>query len=212
MSSFAAPRCRHIKTNGSQCGSPALRNNDFCFYHHEDRPFKVACYYKEEYPLGHIDLPYFEDAHSIQLVLRQVVQMVMQKRLEQKTANFLLYALQIASSNLKRMELEKAQPEQVVVDYYKEDKWDTPRARRAQDETKNETPVSAPSESNATAANASTQTGKTKNDANDSNEDRNQNADCSNKNENHGGDEDLPPGTIHACYRPGSHRPELSPQ
>ncbi len=40
--------------------------------------------------------------------------MVLQKRLEQKTASLMLYALQIASSNLKRMELEKPQPEQVV--------------------------------------------------------------------------------------------------
>jgi len=54
--------------------------------------------------------------NSIQAVIRQVVQMVLQKRLEQKTASLLLYALQIASSNLKRMELEKPQPEQVVTD------------------------------------------------------------------------------------------------
>ena len=61
-------------------------------------------------------LALFEDAHSIQSVIRQIVQMVMQKRIERKTASVLLYALQIASSNLKRMELEKPQPEQVVTD------------------------------------------------------------------------------------------------
>ena len=44
MSSLAAPRCRHIKANGTQCGSPALRNKKFCFYHHEDRPLKIECY------------------------------------------------------------------------------------------------------------------------------------------------------------------------
>jgi hypothetical protein len=117
MSSLEALRCRHIKVNGTQCGSPALRKKNFCFYHQQNRPLLVDCFYNpEEYATGEINLPVFEDAHSIQSVIRQVMQMVLQKRLEQKTASLMLYALQIASSNLKRMELEKPQPEQVVVD------------------------------------------------------------------------------------------------
>jgi hypothetical protein len=137
MSSSAAPRCRHIKVNGIQCGSPALSNKNFCFYHQQDRPLKVPCYYEQEYPLGEIDLPLFEDAHSIQTVIRQVVQMVLQKRIELKTASLLLYALQIASSNLKRMELEKPQPEQVVVDVEIDPKLEIPIATR--EETVRET-------------------------------------------------------------------------
>src|SRR6266436_6325406 len=116
MQSFTAARCRHIKVNGTQCGSPALRNKIFCFYHQNDRPRPLPCYSDIEYATGEITLPFFEDAHSIQAVIRQVVQMVLQKRIERKTASLLLYALQIASSNLKRMELEKPQPEQVVTD------------------------------------------------------------------------------------------------
>jgi hypothetical protein len=116
MSSLSAARCQHIKTVGTQCGSPALRNKKYCFYHQEYRPIPVECYSEGQYATGEIDLPFFEDAHSIQNVLRQVVQMVMQKRIERRTASLLLYALQIASSNLKRMELEKPQPEQVVSD------------------------------------------------------------------------------------------------
>src|SRR5713226_3185 len=115
MSSFTAARCRHIKVNGTQCGSPALRKKNFCFYHQQNRPWPVECYADDKYATGTITLPYFEDAHSIQNVIRQVVQMVMQKRIECKTASLLLYALQIASSNLKRMELEKPQPGQVVI-------------------------------------------------------------------------------------------------
>jgi hypothetical protein len=120
MPSFTAPRCRHIKINGTQCGSPALRNNDFCFYHQEERPVRVDCFFEEKYPIGDITMPYFEDAHAIQYMLRRTVQMVLQRRIEQKTASLVFYALQIASSNLKRMELEKPQPEQVVVDVVKE--------------------------------------------------------------------------------------------
>jgi hypothetical protein len=76
----------------------------------------VECYENQTYAMGEINLPAFEDAHSIQTVIRQVVQMVMQKRIERKTASLLLYALQIASSNLKRMEQEKPQPAEVVTD------------------------------------------------------------------------------------------------
>jgi|ERR1700686_581484 hypothetical protein len=122
MPSFTAPRCRHIKINGTQCGSPALRNNDFCFYHQDERPVRVDCFFEEKYPIGDITMPYFEDAHAIQYMLRRTVQMVLQRRIEQKTASLVFYALQIASSNLKRMELEKPQPEQVVVDVVPESK------------------------------------------------------------------------------------------
>ena len=165
MPSFAAARCQHIKVSGIQCGSPALRKKSLCFYHQQNRPLTVECYSEQEYATGEIALPVFEDAHSIQTVIRQVVQMVLQKRLERKTASLLLYALQIASSNLKRMELEKPQPTEVVID----------------PETVSQTPI----DQNACEVNASPQTSQ----------DANQDAKIDG--------EDLPPGTIQACYRPG---------
>jgi hypothetical protein len=174
MSSLAAPRCRHIKVNGTQCGSPALRNKNFCFYHQENRPVRVECYSDGPDATGEITLPYFEDAHSLQAVIRQVVQMVLQKRLERKTAGLLLYALQIASSNLKRMELEKPQPEQVVTDPVQKEKWQTPIAALTENET----------------ARDNSDNGSDKNPDPSPDEDINRR------------DEDLPLGTIHACYRP----------
>ena len=186
--SFTAARCRHIKVNGTQCGSPALRSKIFCFYHHKDRPLPVPCFSDIEYATGEINLPFFEDAHSIQAVIREVVQMVLQKRLERKTASLLLYALQIASSNLKRMDLEKPQPEQVVTDLEPvldpHDAWQAPIARSA--ETAGETSASAP------PTNRDQKVGEI----------------------NASPGEDLPPGTIQACYRPGqktSNRPRQTP-
>jgi hypothetical protein len=185
MSSFTAARCRHIKVNGTQCGSPALRNKIFCFYHHKDRPLPVPCFSDIEYATGEINLPFFEDAHSIQAVIRQVVQMVLQKRLERKTASLLLYALQIASSNLKRMDLEKPQPEQVVTDLEPvldpHEAWQAPIARS--DETARETSAIAP------PTNRDQKVSEVSG-------------------------EDLPSGTIQACYRPGpktQNRPRQSP-
>jgi hypothetical protein len=129
MSYPAAPRCRHLKVNGTQCGSPAIRHKNFFFYHQQNRPVHVDCYYHpDEYATGEIDLPVFEDAHSVQTVIRQIMQMVLQMRLEGKTASIMLYGLQIASSNLKRIELEKPQPEQVVIDVEQESSRRTPIA------------------------------------------------------------------------------------
>ena len=110
-------RCRHVKTNGTQCGSPALKAGELCYYHEHNRPQPVELYLDgERYCDSQIVLPVFEDAHSIQTVIRQVVQLMLTRRIERKDAGLLLYALQIASSNLKRMEAEKPRPTQVVVD------------------------------------------------------------------------------------------------
>jgi len=192
MSSSAAHRCRHIKASGTQCGSPALRDKNFCFYHQENRPLKVDCYYNpDEYPTGEIALPYFEDAHSIQSVIRQTVQMVLQKRLERKTASLVLYALQIASSNLKRLELEKPQPEQVATDIVKEERWQNPIAAPDHEgetacessDKSSDSAQPANHDREASPVNASTQTNE--------DEDR----------ENDRSSEDLPPGTIQACHQ-----------
>jgi hypothetical protein len=140
MSSSAAPRCRHIKASGTQCGSPALRDKNFCFYYQESRPKLTDCYYHpDKYATGLIVLPVLEDAHSIQNVIRQVVQMTLLNCLDRKTAGVVLYALQIASSNLKRMELEKPQPEQLVTDLVTEPGTEAPMAVLVEDETAHET-------------------------------------------------------------------------
>lgn len=110
-------RCRHVRTNGTQCGSPALKSKELCFYHEQNRPREVELYIDgERYSDGSIMLPAFDDAHSIQTVIRQVVQLMLTRRIERKDAGLLLYALQIASGNLKMMQAEKAKPTQVVVE------------------------------------------------------------------------------------------------
>ena len=110
-------RCRHVKTNGTQCGSPALKAKELCYYHDQNRPQPVELYIDgERYAEGSIVLPVFEDAHSIQTVIRQVVQLMLSRRIDRKDAGVLLYALQIASGNLKTMQAEKAMPTQVVVE------------------------------------------------------------------------------------------------
>jgi hypothetical protein len=110
-------RCQHIKTSGAQCGSPALRNQKLCYYHQHNRLAPAELYLDgERYCDSQIMIPPFEDAHSIQMVLRHIVQLMLQKRIDRKDAGLALYALQIASGNLKQMQAEKPRPTQVVMD------------------------------------------------------------------------------------------------
>src|ERR1039457_1981921 len=110
-------RCRHVKTNGTQCGSPALKGKELCFYHEQNQPKEVELYIDgERYSDGSMVIPAFDDAHAIQTVIRQVVQLMLQRRIDRKDAGLLLYALQIASGNLKTMQAEKAKPTQMVVE------------------------------------------------------------------------------------------------
>ena len=118
MGSYPAEirRCQHIKTNGTQCGSPALRSGRLCHYHRESQPERVEVCGENGQACGNILVPVFEDASAIQTMVRQVTILLLQGKIDSKRAGQVLYAMQIASANLKRMELEKPRPVQVVVD------------------------------------------------------------------------------------------------
>ncbi len=110
-------RCTHIKTNGTQCGSPAVRGRRFCFFHKN--------WHGERIPLGALPaanlnpsftLPVLEDADSIQVALMQVMRLILARQIDPKMAGLLLYALQTASVNLRHTELEPRPRERVVID------------------------------------------------------------------------------------------------
>ena len=117
MSSEEIPQCQQLKTNGTRCGSPAQRDLKYCYFHQRSFPtqFKVEPHHRQRGPYD-ILLPAFEDASSIQVALHQLTELIMRNRIEHKTAGLALYALQIASSNLKRMSQEIPKPTEVVVD------------------------------------------------------------------------------------------------
>lgn len=107
-------RCEHIKINGTQCGSPALRESKHCYYH-------VRYHWSDLEALPDNNellktLPTLEDANSIQVALAHVIQRLVMVEIDHKSAALMLYALQTASMNLKRTSLEPARPTQVVID------------------------------------------------------------------------------------------------
>jgi hypothetical protein len=107
-------RCHHIKVNGTQCGSPALRNETHCYYHMRwTRKGMAAISHMQKE--GAIMLPTLEDANSIQVALADVIRMLRTQEVDHRTAALMLYALQTASANLKHTSFEP-EPTQVVID------------------------------------------------------------------------------------------------
>jgi len=102
-------RCQHLKVNGDRCGSPAQRDQESCYFHNRCSPVQVDVSISAVYPACPFFLPVLEDAASIQWGVAQVCEHLLHRRLDTKKAGVLLYALQIASSNLARLKEDKSQ-------------------------------------------------------------------------------------------------------
>jgi hypothetical protein len=113
-------RCEHIKTNGTQCGSPSIRNKRLCFFHGRWQEQRLALADSvASVPAGvsiapALNMPVLEDANSVQIAIMQVMSLLLTGQGEHKTAALLLYGLQTASSNLRRATFE-AYPHDVVI-------------------------------------------------------------------------------------------------
>jgi hypothetical protein len=109
------PRCQHVKVNGVQCGSPALRHGAHCFFHTRveyERQIAVENHSGKR----SFGFPLLEDANSVQVALMKVIQMLGSGVLDHKTAGLMLYALQTASYNLRNARFEPEKLTEVVID------------------------------------------------------------------------------------------------
>ncbi len=107
-------RCQHIKVNGTQCGSPALRDEKCCYFHMRWRRKSMDINMNVNVR-GTITLPTLEDANSIQVGLAEVMRLLVTNQIDHRTASLLLRALRAASANLKHTSLEP-EPTHVVID------------------------------------------------------------------------------------------------
>ena len=113
------PTCSFILTRGTLCESPALKDNDFCYFHHRDRQRKenlqqareLKCsdqFYK--YPMQQellnpeiiesLDIPSLDDGPSIQVAVTNIVRAVLSGHVSDKRAGLALFGCQIAVTNL----------------------------------------------------------------------------------------------------------------
>jgi hypothetical protein len=96
-------RCRHIHAAGHQCGSPALRHEHFCYYHHTTRRPAPA-----DRKFRYIDagepfvLPVVEDRTSALQVASHLLSRIASNDLDPTRAGKLLYCLQIIGGFLPR--------------------------------------------------------------------------------------------------------------
>ena len=108
------PRCQHIKMNGIQCGSPALRGRRQCFFHERAREQHNRIV-KSQFRQARFVLPVLEDANAVQMALMQVMQLVAWGEIDRKVAGLLLFGLQTASANLRDVDFEPSEPTDVVI-------------------------------------------------------------------------------------------------
>jgi hypothetical protein len=86
-----APRCEHIRAEGLRCQAPALRGRKLCYAHTRMLAGRRSG----------LQLPALEDASGIALAAMQVVQQMLDGKLERKTAAIALYGIQIVAGTLK---------------------------------------------------------------------------------------------------------------
>jgi hypothetical protein len=106
-------RCQHLKINGTQCKSPALRRRRLCFFHvraRDQHARMIAAPFAE----ARFQVPVLEDANAIQLAIMQVMQMVADHRMDYKAAGIMLYALQTATLNLRNTNFEPEMTDVVI--------------------------------------------------------------------------------------------------
>jgi hypothetical protein len=111
-------RCQHIKVNGTQCASPALRHEKHCYYHMEWRRKSMEVNLNLEAKIdkpGTLTMPTLEDANSVQVALAEMLRLLATGQIEHRAAGLMLYALQTASANLRMTSFEP-RPTTVVID------------------------------------------------------------------------------------------------
>ena len=115
MSINDVPRCQHVKVNGTQCGSPALRRKRFCYFHDNYRQTQARMV-AEQSKVCMGNFPLLEDANSVQVAVMHVIHLLGSGKIDTKVGGLMLYALQTASSNMKRVSFEVGKATEVVID------------------------------------------------------------------------------------------------
>ncbi|MGA3105538.1 MAG: hypothetical protein ABSD53_13735 [Terriglobales bacterium] len=109
FSKYSETLCEQIKLDGTPCKCFALRDKKYCHYHQVCGPSQIDISNAIDLNPVLFDLPLLDDATPIQGAITQVCERLLQKRIETKRAGILLYALQVAASNLNRLHDDRLQ-------------------------------------------------------------------------------------------------------
>ena len=101
-------QCTHIKITGHRCGSPALKQEYFCYFHTRMIKGVATRVDSQIHPIALI-----ENAEAIQAALMHMIDAVLKGTIDNKRANILLKALHIAVRNARNVHFNIAQYDMV---------------------------------------------------------------------------------------------------
>jgi hypothetical protein len=96
------PTCHHIKEDGYHCGSPAVTDRDYCYFHLglRGRCLKMARA-RARGEAWRVELPPLDDLYAVQVSLQHVLDAMLSGQLDRRMGGVVLYGLQQAASNLR---------------------------------------------------------------------------------------------------------------
>ena len=100
--------CTHIKVTGRKCGSPALRDERFCYFHQRMIRGVPTPPKQRIHPMALI-----ENAEGIQAALIETINAIVRNTIDLKRATLVLRALSIASQNVRRVHFDCFEDEMV---------------------------------------------------------------------------------------------------
>lgn len=95
---FHIPQCNHIKPNGQRCGSPALKRQFYCFFHHRQLRGHAIRPGRPTPPPVPLD-----DPNAIQASLTDIFHALHTGSLDYPRASLLLRTLTLARQNSRRV-------------------------------------------------------------------------------------------------------------
>lgn len=113
-------QCHHIFPDDTRCGSPRMRDEQFCYYHHDSRRVVV---HPHERIARRSTFSLFTPTspNAILESLGEVMTRLAANDIDVRRAGLLLYALQLASTNLRSAQQSNQTELKVHPDF-----WDEP--------------------------------------------------------------------------------------
>ena len=97
--------CTHIKVTGVRCGSPALRGEQFCYFHQRMMRGVQTPPDARLHPVALI-----ENEEAIQASLMEVINAIARNTIDLRRADLILKALHIAVKNSRRVRFDRLKP------------------------------------------------------------------------------------------------------
>ena len=94
-----AARCTHRRLNGQYCGSPRMKESEYCYAHERLMAARTQ----------DLELPPLEDANAIVLGLTKGLRAMLKGQMDLKSAGMYFYGLQIVASVMGRVRFGEAE-------------------------------------------------------------------------------------------------------